>query len=102
MEANKNLTCRLTGEEFRKRKALLKKEIFEAVGKIVELNDGYLFKFEEEGGFGSKLMELDAAERACCPFFEIKLHFQPYKKGIDLEISGQEGVKEFLKTELLS
>ena len=79
----------------------MKKKIFEAVEQIEELENGYVFNFKEKEGFDAELMELVAAERSCCPFFEIKLHLLPYKKGISMEISGQDGVKEFLKTELL-
>jgi hypothetical protein len=95
------LSCQLTDEIFRKRKALLKTAVFKFAEQIEELENGYLFKFKEKDGFDQKLMELIALERICCPFFDIKLHLIPYKKGISLEITGKEGVKEFLKMELL-
>ncbi len=101
MDSVTGLFCRLTKEAFRKRKKVLKSSVFNHLEQIEEIENGFVFKFKEEGDFDKKLMELIVAERACCPFFEIKLHLLPYKKGISMEISGQEGVKEFLKTELL-
>jgi hypothetical protein len=101
MISDSGLSCNLADKGLMKRKAILKEKFFNAVEQTEELENGYLFRFKEKEGFDSELMELIAAERSCCPFFEIKLHFQPYKKGISLEISGQEGVKDFLKMELL-
>ena len=96
-----NLACKLTCKEFAERKTQLKKEVFDFVVNQKESEYGILFDFQEKEGFDKKLMDFIAVERTCCPFFDIKLHFQPYKKGISLEISGQKGVKDFLKAELL-
>lgn len=101
MVSDSGLSCNLTDQKLVQRKIFLKEKIFKNVDQIEELENGYKFKFPEKEGLDVELMELITVERSCCPFFEIKLHFQPYNKGIALEITGQEGVKEFLKTELL-
>ena len=101
MISDSGLSCKLTDEKLLKRKAFLKEKIFNHVEKTNELENGFVFHFPEKEGVEAELMEFIAAERECCPFFEIKLHFQSYKKGINLKISGEEGVKEFLKAELL-
>jgi hypothetical protein len=101
MISDSGLSCNLTDQKLANRKAILKEKLFKNVEQVEELENGYAFNFEEKEGFDVELMELVAAERSCCPFFEIKLHFLPYKKGISLEITGEEGVKDFLKTELL-
>lgn len=101
MNPNLNLSCRLNDRDFAERKTVLKNEIFNSVQTIEELENGYLLKFDEEDGFDAKLMELMVTERKCCPFFEIKIRLLPYKKGIHLEVSGQAGVKDFLKKELI-
>ena len=101
MISSSGLSCNLTDQKLMQRKGILKDKIFKNVDQTEELKNGYLFHFKEKEGFDKELMELIAAERSCCPFFEIKLHFRPYKNGISLEITGEEGVKEFLKTELI-
>jgi len=101
MISDSGLSCNLTDQKLAKRKVILKEKIFKNVDQIEELENGYAFNFKEKEGLDAELMEMVAVERSCCPFFEIKLHFLPYKKGISLEITGEEGVKEFLKTELL-
>ncbi len=101
MVSDSELSCNLTDQKLVNRKAILKEKLFKNVAHFEELENGYYFNFEEKEGFDVELMELVAAERSCCPFFEINLHFLPHKKGISLEITGEEGVKDFLKTELI-
>ena len=102
MISDSGLSCQLSGDKFQKRKAMLKNEIFTLVEKTEELEQGFSFHFKEKQGLDAKLLELVIAERNCCPFFEIKLHFLPFQTGINLEITGQKGVKEFIKTEFLN
>jgi hypothetical protein len=42
---------------------------------------------------------LNKNERLCCPFFEFDLHVGDNSTQIVLQITGSEGVKEFMKAE---
>ena len=93
------IACKLTDIAFTERKMLLRKELFSAVENVVELENGFLLNLKESEGFDRQLMELIAAERKCCVFFDIRVHFKSNHGGISLELSGGEGVKAFLQQE---
>ena len=63
-----------------------------------ELVDGYAFRFPAE--LYPEVVGFIANERRCCPFFTFGLE-QPRNNGpMTLRITGAEGVKAFLQTEL--
>ncbi len=91
------LVCKLTGPELQKRKTALQKEIFSNVRKLEELDDGFLFYFEDKDDFLEKLMDYTLAEKKCCPFFRIGLTIKPDSEGIELKLTGPDGAKEMMK-----
>lgn len=95
------LSCSLTSEELRERIAMLRKEVFPKMIKKEELEEGYIYYFEDEGDLAIKILEFIGKEKQCCPFFKFDLSILPFKKGLALQISGSEGVKAFLSSKEL-
>lgn len=92
-------SCKLTSPELRKRKeeviAKLKKQIIEKKDVV----NGYRYKFKGTDEELDMLTTFIKSERQCCDFFNFKLDV--YNDGfVWLEISGQDGVREFINTEL--
>jgi len=95
----KHLSCKLTSPELRKRKeeviAVLKEQVLEKK----ELPGGYSYKFSGTDETLDMLTAFVKSERQCCDFFNFKLSINN-DSFIWLEISGENGAKEFIETEL--
>ena len=91
------LSCSLTSQELQDRIALLRAEIFPNLTRKVELEEGYIFYFQDTGDMADKILELIGKEKQCCPFFKFDFSILPFKKGLALQISGSKEVKEFLR-----
>lgn len=96
------LSCSLTSDELQDRIALLRTEIFPNLTKKVELEEGFIYYFEDEGDLAIKILEFIGKEKQCCPFFKFDFSILPFNKGLALQISGSEGVKEFLSSKELA
>ena len=94
------LSCSLTSAELQDRIAQLKEEIFPNVTQKVELEEGYIYYFEDKGDLAIKILEFMGKEKQCCPFFKFDFSILPFNKGLALKISGSEGVKAFLTTQM--
>lgn len=90
------LSCSLTPDALQDRIALLKTEIFPNIERKIELEEGFIYYFEDEGDLALKILEFIGKEKQCCPFFKFDFSILPFKKGLALKISGSKGVKEFL------
>ncbi|PWT75712.1 MAG: hypothetical protein C5B59_08190 [Bacteroidetes bacterium] len=94
----REVSCKLTSSELRKRKeeviAVLESKILEKQ----ELPDGYKFKFEATDEMLDQLTSFLKSERACCDFFDFTLALSD--KIVWLSITGPDGTKDFIKTEL--
>lgn len=95
------LSCSLTSAELQDRIALLRTEIFPKLKRKVELEEGYIYYFDDEGDLAVKILEFIGKEKQCCPFFKFDFSVLPFKKGLAFQISGSEGVKEFLSSKEL-
>ena len=91
------LSCSLTSAELQDRIAMLKAEIFPKLTRKEELEEGYIYYFEDEGDLAIKILEFIGKEKQCCPFFKFDFSILPFEKGLALKISGSEGVKTFLE-----
>ncbi len=91
------LVCKLTGPEFRKRLDELRTIVFAKVESYEELENGYVFKFEDDEDFLPKLMDYMLSERKCCPFFDFNLSVKSKRGGPDLTVSGPDGAKEMIE-----
>ncbi len=69
-----------------------------AIREIAELSEGYALRFEP-----SVLLvvaEFVSLERLCCPFLDFVLEVEREGGPLWLRLTGRQGVKEFLQTEL--
>ena len=90
------LTCSLTTEEELARRLELKQVLFSNLKKKEELDNGYVYYFDQKEGFYEKATELIGKELKCCPFLKFDLSILPFGKGMAIQISGREGVRTFL------
>jgi hypothetical protein len=95
-----DLACKLTTPELALRKktvlAALKNEALETR----ELEKGFEYKFNGSDSMIDRLCEFIKTERQCCDFFTFTLTIPKETSFIFLEITGPQGSKEFIKTEL--
>lgn len=95
----KPFACKLTTPELRKRKdeviEILRKKVLEKK----ELDNGYSYKFSGEDEMFDAITSFVKSERQCCDFFDFKVSVTN-DSFIWLEISGSNGVKEFIAAEL--
>ena len=96
----KQVACKLTTPELRKRKeeviAVLKSKVLEKV----ELKDGYRYTFEGSDAMMDSLVEFIKTERQCCNFFTFNLTVSDDESSLWLSLTGPDGAKEFIKAEL--
>ena len=92
--------CNLTTPELRERKATVIADLKKMVKKKKELKNGYAYKFSGSDDVVAKLNEFIKTEKECCDFFSFNLTISSDKSTAWLEITGEKGVKEFIKTEL--
>lgn len=90
------LACKLSGDEFIKRKAALQDKVFSRVKKVEELENGYAFFFEQEGDQLIMVVDYMLAENKCCPFFKQDLTILPNGQGFIWKLTGSEQVKKLL------
>jgi hypothetical protein len=66
--------------------------------EVQELPDGFAFRYAADQY--AQVTQFIANERLCCPFFSFVLEVMPANGPIWLRITGAEGVKDFLQSEL--
>ena len=71
-----------------------------AIQEMKELPDGFAFRFPSDPHVIVDLAEWITLERRCCSFFKFALRVEPDDRPVWLSITGGEGVKEFLQTEI--
>jgi hypothetical protein len=64
-----------------------------------ELADGFEFEFPADAAVYQLLAEWVGGERLCCPFFDIDLRVEREGGPLWLRLTGQEGVKQFIKAD---
>ena len=65
-----------------------------------ELDKGYSFKFKTGEAINEELKEFIKTEKECCEFFQFKTKTSDDKSFMWLDITGPDGAKEFITTEL--
>ena len=83
-----------------KRKLTVLASLRKQVQERRELPNGYAFRFAGSDQVLDELTEFIKTERACCDFFIFNLSVSGDKSQIWLEMTGVEGVKEFITREL--
>jgi hypothetical protein len=96
------IACNLNGlneAERRESRALLER-MGTAIIRVDELSTGYALHIDEARLTLSALTRWVDLERRCCPFFHFDVEVLPNGAGTRLRLTGADGVKEFIKSEL--
>ena len=91
-------TRALTAEERAHHKQLGDK-LMAAKKATVETEKGYEFQFGPQDVTLAELADWVVAESKCCPFFDFHIDLENEGKLICLRLTGEEGVKQFMRTE---
>jgi hypothetical protein len=94
------LSCKLTTPELQKRKETVIASLKQKTLEKKELKDGYAFKFAGTDEVLDELTEFIKTERACCDFFTFGLSVSGDKSEAWLELTGVDGAKDFITSEL--
>lgn len=94
------LACKLTTPELQKRRETVIVSLKSKMTDKKELKDGYAFKFPGTDEMLDELNEFVKTERACCDFFTFSISISGDKSEAWLQLTGTEGTKDFIKTEL--
>ena len=69
--------------------------------ETLHLSNGFALRFANEKDMFMRLARFVDHERLCCPFFGFSLILEPDHGPIWLHLTGRDGVKEFLQSELV-
>jgi hypothetical protein len=90
------IACSLNGKD-RSTRSIEVGEMMRGIEALRELENGYTLKFPGSADWASTLLQFITQERACCPFFTFKLHFEPQEGPIWLTLCGPDGTKGFIE-----
>jgi len=102
MSESIGLACRLIGPELAERKALIAAELLDQVASVVESDDGFTLRWSSGDPWAERVLEIVRLERQCCPFIRFELTIEPNDGPVTLRLLGNDEVKQFIRTELLS
>ena len=94
-----SLACSLTSPHLRKRKQTVITSLKEKVISRKEVSNGYAYQFKNTDEVLDELLLFVKTERQCCTFFTFTLTLNN-EGGIGLELSGPDGAKDFIDTEV--
>ena len=94
------LSCTLTAPEMQTRKATVLESLCKQILEQKELENGYAFRFEGTDNVMDEIISFVKTERQCCGFFTFNLSIKDNKNFIWLELSGPQGAKAFITTEM--
>jgi hypothetical protein len=63
-----------------------------------ELENGFSYRFPSEDAVLQELINVINLERKCCPFLNFKLIVESNSEIVALELTGETGAKEMLKS----
>lgn len=98
MEKKKEVRCKLTTPELRKRKEEIIGSLKVKIQQRLELKDGYRYRFEGSDKNVDEVIAFIKSERLCCDFFSFQLSLE--EQDLWLTITGPDGAKEFIKSEI--
>jgi hypothetical protein len=88
--------CLLSERDYAIRSEELAGGLLAAVAEVVELPDGYAYRFAGADSPLELLLDFIAAERRCCPFLSFEIAFEPYGGPLWLRMQGSPRVKAFI------
>ncbi len=71
------VACSLTEPELRERRSTVLQEVRQAVLEVVEVENGYAYRFPSDDVWLGELVNLVRLERQCCPFLAFKISVEP-------------------------
>lgn len=77
----------------------LSEKLMEARKATVETENGYEFQFGPKDATLAELADWVVSESKCCPFFNFHIDLENEGKLICLRLTGDEGVKQFIRAE---
>jgi hypothetical protein len=92
------IACTLPENEKAERRDQIDTNISSAVESIIELEDGYEFRFSKGDGVMQNIFQFVEQERRCCRFLTFELIFEPDEGPVTLRLRGPEGAKEFIQS----
>ncbi|HEV7329448.1 MAG TPA: hypothetical protein VGN63_00255 [Flavisolibacter sp.] len=98
--ATKVLGCKLTTPELRKRKTEVLSSLKAKMTERIELEDGFQYSFAGSDTILEEIIQFIKTERACCTFFSFQVIVKDEDSPIMLQITGPEGAKQFIVSEL--
>ena len=90
------IACLLSERDYAIRSEELAGGLLAAVEDVVELPDGYAYRFAGADSPLESLLEFIAAERRCCPFLAFEIAFEPHGGLLWLRMRGSPRVKTFI------
>jgi hypothetical protein len=96
----KVVACKLTSPEMQKRKQEVLAVLKSKVLARQDLANGYKYKFAGSDDLLDQVITFIKSERACCDFFTFDLSVSDNQSYLWLSITGQDGAKDFIKTEM--
>lgn len=93
------MSCKLTTPELQQRKATLIADIKGLIREKAELPNGYSYQFDGSDETIDLLAGFIKTERQCCDFFNFSIDVNNDRTAW-LKITGNEGVKGFITSEL--
>lgn len=97
---NVSVTCKLTTPELQEREKTVIAEIKKLVVKRVETTNGVRYSFNDSDSTIDLLANFIKTERVCCSSFEFNLVVGQSEGFVTLELTGPEGTKDFIESEI--
>lgn len=94
----KPVVCKLTSPEMQQRKNEVIQSLKAKLKDKKELDDGYYYTFAGTDAMIDEITAFIKSERQCCDFFTFNMLVEDDL--VILSVTGPEGVKDFVKTEL--
>lgn len=93
------LSCKLTAPELRQRKESVIRQLKEAAIERKEMENGFAYRYLSTDKMLDMLMDFVKTERQCCDFFDFDISISNDHNAW-LKISGPDGAKDFIVSEL--
>ncbi|MDQ4138995.1 MAG: hypothetical protein M3142_00590, partial [Bacteroidota bacterium] len=94
-----SVTCKLTTPELQQRKRTVIADLNQNLLEKKELANGFVYRFEATDNMIDLISSFVKTERLCCDFFNFTITVSN-DNSLWLNISGPEGAKDFITTEL--
>lgn len=92
------IACNLTDAELATRRSSLLEKVRRHLVKTEERENGFVYLFPVNDTVFANLFEIIKLERKCCPFLDFKLILEAQSEFISMELSGQNGAKEAIRS----